>query len=277
MSIIYILRNKINNKCYVGQTTKTFNRRFRCHQTSHSCIGNALRKYGVAIFDKLLLESVPEEELDYWETHYIQECNSIYPNGYNFDSGGHTGKHLSKEHKKKIGESNKGKIITEETKKKLSESNKGHVPWMKGKHHTKESKRKLSEAHVGQKSWNKGRTGIYSRETKKKMSEAKIGKISWMKGKHHTEETRKKLSIKSLGNTNAKKRSKIMDINEEIKCEVSMFQGKQRIDIRKWFMDKDGKLGRSRNGLNIDEKSWDDLCACWVDVVKFVNKQLGRN
>lgn len=39
----------------------------------------------------------------------------------------HYGKHLSEEHKKKIGEGNKGKKLSEEHKKKLSEASKGNT------------------------------------------------------------------------------------------------------------------------------------------------------
>lgn len=80
------------------------------------------------------------------------------------------GKHLSEEHKKRIGKTNKiaqkGKKLSEETKQKISEAKKGHTV-------SEETKRKISEA-------NKGHT--VSEETRKKMSEAAKGRIPWNKG-----------------------------------------------------------------------------------------------
>lgn len=57
-------------------------------------------------------------------------------------SKAHKGKHLTEEHKRKIGEARKGKHHTEETKRKMSEA-------LKGMKHTEESKRKMSEARKG--------------------------------------------------------------------------------------------------------------------------------
>ena len=71
----------------------------------------------------------------------------------------HYGKHLSEEHKKKIGEGNKGKHLSEETRKKIGEANKGRL-------HTEETKNKIRESHKGKK---------LSEEHKKKLSEASKG------------------------------------------------------------------------------------------------------
>jgi group I intron endonuclease len=188
MGTIYILRNIVNNKCYVGQTIQFFKERFRQHQTSHSIIGRALRKHTIANFDKLLLENVPEEELDYWEIHYIQELNSVSPSGYNLTYGGEGGR-KSEEAKRKIGEGSKGKIISIETRKKISESMKGVNTWMKGTHPSEETIKKKK----GKIPWNKGLTDIYSEESKKKMSEKHKGNAN-MLGKHHSEESKKKMS-----------------------------------------------------------------------------------
>jgi group I intron endonuclease len=201
MGTIYILRNRISDKCYVGQTIRPFEKRFREHQISHSLIGKALRKYRVNNFDKLLLENIPEEELDYWEIHYIEECHSLYPNGYNFDTGGNIGRHTceeikrkmkkthktpfkkgfpswnkgispSEETRKKIGNASRGRIVSEETRKKRSDALSGENHPMFGKHHTEEMKEKSRESHKGQIPWNKGLKNPYSIETLEKMSEA---------------------------------------------------------------------------------------------------------
>ena len=226
MGTIYILENKTNGKCYVGQTIRKFSKRFREHNQSHSLIGNALRKYAVANFNKILLENIPEDKLDEIEKECIKKYNSISPNGYNLDSGGHKNKHIHKEHKEKLVAAGKetkfkkGQIPWNKDKKT------GQVVWNKGKTgiYTKEvleimrmkklgillleeHKEKISKSLKGVVTWNKGLrgegTGFYghhhTEEANKKNSEAHKGKIPWMKDKHHTEETRMKQSISHKG------------------------------------------------------------------------------
>jgi group I intron endonuclease len=185
MGIIYILTNNINNKHYVGQTTQEFKIRFRQHQHSNSYIGKAISKYGSDNFDKLLLENIPDEELDYWETYYIQKCNSISPNGYNFESGGNKNKHHHEETKRKLS-------------KKISKTLVGNKRCF-GNHLTEEHKRKVSQGMKGKNTWNS--TRIVSTETRKKMSEAHKGKNIWSEGRVSprkgvklTEETKRKIS-----------------------------------------------------------------------------------
>ena len=131
MGTIYILTNKINNKVYVGQTTQSFNKRFKVHKCSKTAVGNALRKYGVDNFKTTILENIEEKYLDDCEREFIKEYNSLAPNGYNLSSGGDSptrGRHLSEETKRKISESNKGKHYqTEEIRRKISNASKGRV------------------------------------------------------------------------------------------------------------------------------------------------------
>jgi group I intron endonuclease len=181
MGTIYILENKINKKCYVGQTIQLFTKRFRSHCQSHSIIGKALRKYGVENFNKILIEDIQETELDKFEVEYIQKYNSISPNGYNLETGGHKNKHISEETKIKIGEGNKGKYVSEETKRKISKARKKQIM----KPHSEETKIKIGEGNKGK---------YVSEETKKKLSESHKGQIAWNKGKHPSEETKRKMS-----------------------------------------------------------------------------------
>ena len=102
------------------------------------------------------------------------------------------GKKVSDEVKKKISEKLKGRIVSEDTKKKMSKAQKGKIvseetrQKLKGKTHSEETKRKMSEVR-------KGRT--HSEKTKRKMSEVR-------KGKTHSEEHKRKLSEKSSGKNN---------------------------------------------------------------------------
>jgi len=70
-----MLKNKTNDKCYIGQTTKTFKERFRQHQTSNSIIGKALRKYGSENFEKIILENISNDLLSNKEIELIKENN----------------------------------------------------------------------------------------------------------------------------------------------------------------------------------------------------------
>ena len=58
---IYIIRNTINNKVYIGQTISSINLRFRNHLSAARnggdyIIGKAIRKYGESNFYVELLE-----------------------------------------------------------------------------------------------------------------------------------------------------------------------------------------------------------------------------
>lgn len=92
---IYIIRNTINDKVYIGQTTTTVRERFLSHlkPSIHKTRGtyklyNAMIKYGKENFYyEVLEENVPVKELDEKEINYIKEYDS-FNNGYNSTPGG---------------------------------------------------------------------------------------------------------------------------------------------------------------------------------------------
>ena len=186
MGIVYILKNKLNGKCYVGQTKKSFEKRFRQHQTSNSYIGKALRKYGSENFEKLILENI--DDLNVKEVSCIQEYDSIYPNGYNLTYGGQNGKRSGKT-KKRMSEAGKKRIFTEEHREHLREARKGKKPALgktpvnKGKALLEEHRKKISQSLKGH---------LTSEETKMKISKSHMGL-------GHSDETRKKLSLSHQG------------------------------------------------------------------------------
>lgn len=91
---IYIIRNKINNKCYIGQSTD-YKYRFRKHcetarRNNHkykSYLYNAMNELGIENFYVELLES-QIENYNEKEIYYIEKYNSLRPNGYNLAKGG---------------------------------------------------------------------------------------------------------------------------------------------------------------------------------------------
>lgn len=92
---IYIIKNDINEKVYIGQTTMTVHERFMTHmkpstvkQRSGYKLYMAVKKYGKEHFYVETLESnIPLEELDTKEIQYIAQYDSYY-NGYNSTKGG---------------------------------------------------------------------------------------------------------------------------------------------------------------------------------------------
>lgn len=94
---IYIIKNTINNKVYIGQTVQEVSERFKQHlkpcvmKTRGSYkIYNAINKYGKENFFVETLETnIPQNELDQKEIYYIDKYNS-YKDGYNSNNGGNS-------------------------------------------------------------------------------------------------------------------------------------------------------------------------------------------
>lgn len=99
MSYIYKITNLLNNKIYIGYTSRSIFRRFYEHiweaynssyEENKSLLYSAIRKYGAENF---IIESLIEfnEEKEDWkllEKKYIKEQGSLSPNGYNILEGG---------------------------------------------------------------------------------------------------------------------------------------------------------------------------------------------
>jgi len=89
---IYIIKNTINNKIYIGQAKNT-KERFQGHckpsaaHRDNDLVAKAIQKYGKEYFYYEILESQIEnynEKEKYWIKYY----NSLVPNGYNISEGG---------------------------------------------------------------------------------------------------------------------------------------------------------------------------------------------
>ena len=84
---IYIIRNTINNKVYIGQTISSINLRFRNHLSAARnggdyIIGKAIRKYGESNFYVELLEECLVEELNEREKYWISYYNAVNSNDF---------------------------------------------------------------------------------------------------------------------------------------------------------------------------------------------------
>jgi group I intron endonuclease len=171
--IIYKATNKIDGKCYIGQTINSLNDRkitHKCHgKKDNNYFHNALKKYGFDNFEwKIIEECSSKEEMDEMEFHYIKQYDSYKKkNGYNITMGG--------EGTQLFGKANGmyGKKHSEESIEKMRKIK-------KGKKHTKESKQKISNATKGK------NNPMYGT--------SRCGKDNPMYGKKHSEETKRKIS-----------------------------------------------------------------------------------
>ena len=104
MGTIYLHKNKLNGKCYVGQTIASvaaINSARWCNGRGYdpkSLFGMAILKYGWDNFEHIILkEEVPVEELNRWEIYYIDYFHSYVHDeaggGYNATRGGETSKY----------------------------------------------------------------------------------------------------------------------------------------------------------------------------------------
>ena len=99
---IYMHKNKINNKIYVGQTCQTLQERWGSKGSGYkTCtkFKNAINKYGWDNFEHIIIEEVySPEEADEREKYWINYYNSV-ENGYNLSYGGGSLHSFSNEHK----------------------------------------------------------------------------------------------------------------------------------------------------------------------------------
>lgn len=122
--IIYMIKNKINNKIYIGQTIQKFDDRYTSgdiRKTHNKYLKRSIDKYGIENFyvDKEFDVAYSKEELDKLEDMYILIYKTMYKEtGYNNKRGGANGK-FSEETIIKLKESHKGKQLPEEQKEKI--------------------------------------------------------------------------------------------------------------------------------------------------------------
>lgn len=97
MGYIYKITNQINNKCYIGQTRNNIKYRWQHHKWKANNpnkpdtdypLYHSMRKYGIQNFTIIILEEVDNEQLNQKEQFWINELNSLVPNGYNCNLGG---------------------------------------------------------------------------------------------------------------------------------------------------------------------------------------------
>ena len=115
--IIYKVTNSINGKLYIGQTTKSLDKRKAKHLSDANHLPivpfhKALSKYGKDCFKwETLEECSSQEELKTKEQHWIKKLNTFGRNGYNMTKGGDCPPELSPKCRNSIGLQNSDKTI----------------------------------------------------------------------------------------------------------------------------------------------------------------------
>ena len=182
--IIYVIKNKVNNKYYVGQTMneRGFDGRYCAEGEGiervykHHLSNKERNRY----YNRHLLESIEkngfdsfevdtcfnvaknQDELNQMEEHYIKLFDS-FKRGYNYTTGGGSAK-LSEQTKRKISDA---RITSGVSKGKNNPmyGMSGELSPNWGVPHSEETRRKIGAGRLGKK---------HSEESKKKMSETAI-------------------------------------------------------------------------------------------------------
>lgn len=197
--VIYLIRNRLNGKVYVGQTTHPFKIRYsggKWWEQSHNVhLKSAVQKYGIDSFDLMENYDVAfsKQELDIKEIIYINlHMSNNREYGYNKRSGGANGKH-SKESKIKMSRAHKGTKLSFETRLKMSVVRKGTNVGESNPMYGKNPYANLSEEAYSNLLQFKSRnmTGINN------PMYGAYGELNPFYGRQHSEETKKILSEKA--------------------------------------------------------------------------------
>lgn len=158
--VIYYIKNTINGKSYIGQTTENnpnrrIKRHFNCKNSGCKYLQRSIKKYGKKNFKvSIIYTSFDQEDLNKQEKYFIKLFKTLSPNGYNLKKGGEQGGKLTQITKDKIGKKIKlwysknphpfkGKKFTKKHIENLSKVRKGFTSEARRKAH-KETCKKLS-------------------------------------------------------------------------------------------------------------------------------------
>ena len=132
MITVYLITNLASDKCYVGQTRQSIQRRWLHHCGSARsgamecpALHRAIRKYGEKTFlIQSLREFSTQQEADNFETSCItllglNSSEIHHGRGYNLNSGGRYRVPVSALTRKRLSQSQRGRIPSAETREKM--------------------------------------------------------------------------------------------------------------------------------------------------------------
>jgi group I intron endonuclease len=254
---VYLITNKINNKRYVGVTTRNVLVRFNEHiwdantkRRCNSILHAAIRKYGKQNFFVDLLEECNNiKELDFLlkESDYIKKYNTLSDHGKGYNL---------------VAQSTQKLIISNETRQRMSIGRIGEKNHFFGKHHTTKAKTRMSDhasTRIGVKNPFHGKS--HTEKSRKRMS---LSQKSYFKthshprlGKTFTPESREKMSQsqrgKSAGSLNPAYDHNIYTFKHLITDET--FTGTGHEFITKHNLNR-GSVSQLKTGTRKSHKNW---------------------
>lgn len=132
---IYKITNKINGKCYIGQSND-IHRRWKQELAPNAKLNphlaRAFEKYGIDNFEFEIIEECSRNQLNEREQFYIEIYHTINPEfGYNKTLGGdgNLGRHfiMSEEQKEKLRQANTGRKYSDNKLINVREANKNKI------------------------------------------------------------------------------------------------------------------------------------------------------
>ena len=248
---IYLIRNTINNKLYVGQSVNIYKRwdnhkrllLLGRHTSSH--LQRAWDLYGSDAFDFSIILKCERniKQLTELEQYWIDTLKPEYNSRSAVDST--AGTLSSDEVKQKISKANKGKKRSEETKQKMK------LTWQLKREEllaargqvSEETKQKMSEAHSGENHHFYGITGEANPNFGKKRSDEFSERMSKLhKGETKTKEHRQKISNTLKGVPLSEERKQAMRVP---KPKQSPEQIAKRVAATKATKEAKAKLNKS--------------------------------
>lgn len=195
MYYIYMHKNKINGKVYIGQTCQKPEYRWNNGEgyKESPYFYQAIKKYGWDSFEHIILfEGLTANEANQKEIDLIKEYNTMDENfGYNCQAGGQSRvindatREKNKQHAVKMWQNPEHKLRMSQIMKEK---------WKDPKYRQKQEEHRKNHPHT------------ISEEGKKKISEARKAYIAKhgtpTQGIGHTEETKEKLRLSKLGDKN---------------------------------------------------------------------------
>lgn len=219
MTTIYQIKNKNNNKIYIGSTHQEINKRWNQHidalnSNTHynSYLQRSWNKHREDSFEfEIIEDNIPDDNQYEREQYYLDKLKSYNREiGYNLSKTA-TGVSM-------YGEDNHfyGKKHTEESKQKIREFRLGYTM-------SEETKNKIGESHKGDKNLYYGdnfkNSGIYKYWQNKNLSDEHKQKLKEKAtGRKLSEETKNKLSIIFSGENNPRYG---VEVSQETKEKIS--------------------------------------------------------